>query len=177
MRAIDLRTKVEEFMRDYGRLGVRVADVVDTLNASKPGVLKYLRELEAAGYVVVKEEQTRGNGASKRKRYFWAGHARQSDNYMTVEHEGVELNVPSDNWKGKTSGPGIIHHGTSAGRMQGCACAACVNAFEEVVLAEERSAALRRGETGLACGLELRRVRRERERAETREILFGGRAA
>lgn len=161
-----VRDAVGIYLQDQGRYGVRVKDVCAEVGASKPIVLKYLRELIDAGHVRVTEEISRGNG-SKRKRYHWAAFEPQLSNWAV---EGEEhLPVHSDSLYGKNEWSGVLHHGAAINGLL-CGCSACVYALEAAIEAEERSAALRRGETGLACGLGLRRVRRERQFAADRAI-------
>jgi hypothetical protein len=146
-----------------GRHGMRVKDVMQELSASKPIVLKYLRELIEAGKADVREEQhSRSVGAgSLRKRYFWIGDETPQD----LDH-APEL---SEAVSGLQDGGMPTRHGVAVDALT-CPCGACRAAVEDAMVSEERSAALRRGETGLSAGLVLRRVRRERQLAADKAL-------
>src|SRR6185503_6635111 len=71
MPAKNVRDQVIDHMAAYGKFGLRIKDICEDLAATKPIVLKYLRELAEDGKVIIREETTRGATGSKRKRYFW----------------------------------------------------------------------------------------------------------
>jgi hypothetical protein len=152
-----IRDSVVDFMAAYGRLGVRVRDVCEHLTASKPVVLKYLRELEIEGKVRIREEINPRSGGSARKRYFWT--ALES---VMPEEDGLGEYEPAN--FAQEADTGIRYHGTAVQGLS-CPCGACRGAVIEALEGEERSAARSRGETGLAVGLESRRLRREAEDA------------
>jgi hypothetical protein len=128
------------------------------VSASKPIVLKYLREMEEDGEVVVREEATRGSG-SRRKRYFIV---EDQPTYGAEEFTSEGLTIRGDRSpRDPDGGSGICHHGTPVHALM-CphGCDACQRAIEEAFTAEAVSAARRAGGSGFAEGLELRTSRR-----------------
>ncbi len=144
-----------------GRHGLRVKDVMQETGATKPIVLKYLRELIEAGKADVKEEKTRGVNGSPRKLYLWVGDETPQDLDLTPEL--------SDAFSGVQDSGVPTRHGVAVDALT-CGCGTCRAALEDAFVSEERSAALRRGETGLSAGLVLRRVRRERQLAADKAL-------
>lgn len=171
--AVGVEQQVKLYMQQFGWRGVRVKDVCDAVAASKPIVLKYLRQWVETMEVTVKEEKTRGANGSPRKRYFWAAGPpsvphKQLDDLR--ENDGLELD------RANRHGSGVIHHGSAVyGAI--CPCSDCQGALEASFLEEERSAARRNGTNQLIPGLELRRVRREKQDMIDRRAVAAGLAA
>jgi len=170
-RASDTYTLVRDFMVSYGVHGVRVADVVEETRVSKRRALVALQALVTNGAVIVKTEATRGSG-SRRKRYFWAvenGSITRDERYIPADEDGMLFAEGKQAPNGDT---GIRYHGTA---VQGvtCGCMRCTAAFEAGLVGEIRSAARKGGDRRAAfeAGLELRRIRRERQVAADVAVL------
>jgi hypothetical protein len=145
-----VKEAVSAYMEAYGRFGLRVQDVVEAIDASKPIVLRYLRQMVEVGTVRVKEEKTRGNG-SPRKRYIWMGNELAFGGEVVLTGLGTGgVHVKNDDWWRKGDGSGIIHHGTSQGEFSGCKCHRCSGCIAEGLVAEAVSEARQAGETGFA---------------------------
>ena len=144
-----LRDEVEQYMRIHGVSGSRLQDIIESTGASKPILLKYLREMVDAGTVKVEEEETRGKKASRRKRYFLVAE-RNLPSVTAADQvfmQGTDLQ-PQMLGLDKNEASGIIHHGTWTHSVV-CHCSRCRWAFKEACIADEVSAARKRGETGL----------------------------
>ncbi len=150
-----VRDAVAEYMEAYGRFGLRVQDICAAVEASKPIVLKYLRELIEDGDVAIKEEKTRGKG-SMRKRYVWLGNR---PDYSPAAETDDGLVVTNDRFVDRNMSTGVFAHGTVPGGFQ-CGCGHCRYALESAFEAEERSAAREAGGSGFWVGLERRTARR-----------------
>jgi DNA-binding MarR family transcriptional regulator len=167
-KPVDLQTAILGYLRSVGRHGVRQVDVQNETGASKPTVLRALRRLEEEGRVIHREEETRGNG-SRRKRYYWVDPdavqlgAAEDD---TPEIEGSVLILGTQGM----ADTGIRYHGTAVQAVT-CSCLRCRAAFEDWVADEMTSAARRKGGNQLGPGVELKRLRREREDRRVRRML------
>lgn len=161
VRARKVQEQVHDFMEAFGGRGVRVQDVMDDVGASKPAVLRYLRLLESTGKVVIRDEANpRANGASARKRYFWVD-GMIDYGPITLDDDGLVVGVRDH--RATNDGPGVIHHGTACGFLQGCACGGCTYAYEEGIFGEAWSSARRAGGSGFTQGVEYTAYRRYAE--------------
>lgn len=166
VRARKVEEQVHDFMEAFGAGGVRVQEVMDDTGASKPAVLRYLRRLGDVGKVAVRDEPNpRGNGASRRKRYYWV--ADGGLDYGPIEEfEGLTIRSARMD---SNDGPGIIHHGPM-GELQGCVCGWCVGSVTDSIFLESISSARAAGGSGFAEGVTWtteRRLAEEREFARS----------
>ena len=168
--AVDVRDQVTMYMQSYGRFGLRVKDVCEHLGASKPIVLKYLRELMESGRVRVVEETTRGTG-SPRKRYFWTENTLEYSNFGDGVPEGLNAISDADAPAPAKGWSGVIFHGAPTYGVDACGCGRCREALIEEFIGTELSAARRNGTNQLVPGLETRRVRRERQLAADKAVI------
>lgn len=174
VRARKVEEKVRDFMESCGTGGVRLQDVMDDVGASKPAVLRYLRRLEGTGQVAVREEANpRGKGASRRKRYYWVAEGGfEMDSPIGEEVDGLAILTRRVDGN---DGPGIIHHGTAMGELQGCDSGCCRDLVGDSIYLESISSARRAGGSGFAEGVEWRTARRLAEEREFNRLLAVGR--
>lgn len=163
---------VRDFLLSYAKWGVRINEVVTQTGVSRSSAQNALRMFEEQGFITIKEEPTRGPKGTPRKRYYLADnyHTASNETAMTADLAAAGLHLDS---KMPTDGDtGIRHHGTAVQALT-CGCSACGWAFEEAVAATLRSDARRRGDrsAAFAAGLDIRRMRRERQVEADREAI------
>ena len=163
-RTTSVSERVHDHMQAYGGGGLRLQDIVPEVDATKPAVLKALRQMAEDGLVYIKEERTRPGG-SARKRYFFGLPEYRSwgSDDLPDELQGVlGMNITTG-WIpiSDEHDSGIIHHGTAVAGVA-CPCWPCTNAFRDEIVGEQVSLAraLGRRDKAQEFGIELCAIRR-----------------